>query len=280
MANNVVTVTVSGPVGCGKSAVYTEIVVALSAMGLTVEHADPKAWQSELNMGAFMQAHDYLDIYRPTIIMSERVSRDISPMRPAEKGALERAHWKNRQHSLAKDADSVTASTQKAVLSVRFSDGWPVQGSVGIYSDSPILPDGYHDFCAVPQSSPTQQPIAWLNDAYLARGVVDGEAGSEDAGPGYIPVYRRPQPPLMAIDAETSAVTPVFSGCWIPLSEQRPEDGSVVLACVEGGIIFCSEVEHDQFWPDDFPNLPRAGREITHWMPLPLPPAQAGGDKC
>lgn len=35
-----------------------------------------------------------------------------------------------------------------------------------------------------------REPIAWLNDAYLARGVVDGEAGSEDAGPGYIPVYR------------------------------------------------------------------------------------------
>lgn len=41
-----------------------------------------------------------------------------------------------------------------------------------------------------------RDPIAWLNDAYLARGVVDGEAGSEDAGPGYIPVYREagPQP--------------------------------------------------------------------------------------
>lgn len=37
------------------------------------------------------------------------------------------------------------------------------------------------------------EPIAWLNDAYLARGVVDGEAGSEDAGPGYIPVYREAQ---------------------------------------------------------------------------------------
>lgn len=35
-----------------------------------------------------------------------------------------------------------------------------------------------------------KEPIAWLNDAYLARGVVDGEAGSEDNGPGYIPVYR------------------------------------------------------------------------------------------
>lgn len=39
-----------------------------------------------------------------------------------------------------------------------------------------------------------REPIAWLNDAYLARGVVDGEAGSEDAGPGYIPVYREAGP--------------------------------------------------------------------------------------
>lgn len=39
-----------------------------------------------------------------------------------------------------------------------------------------------------------REPVAWLNDAYLARGVVDGEAGSEDAGPGYIPVYRHAQP--------------------------------------------------------------------------------------
>ncbi|MDI3166360.1 hypothetical protein QK313_00190 [Klebsiella michiganensis] len=54
--------------------------------------------------------------------------------------------------------------------------------------------------CDMPkaQTAPVTErdPIAWLNDAYLARGVVDGEAGSEDAGPGYIPVYREagPQP--------------------------------------------------------------------------------------
>ena len=44
-----------------------------------------------------------------------------------------------------------------------------------------------------------REPIAWLNDAYLARGVVDGEAGSEDAGPGYIPVYREAGPQPAAI---------------------------------------------------------------------------------
>lgn len=45
---------------------------------------------------------------------------------------------------------------------------------------------------AQPAPETEREPIAWLNDAYLARGVVDGEAGSEDAGPGYIPVYREP----------------------------------------------------------------------------------------
>lgn len=38
-----------------------------------------------------------------------------------------------------------------------------------------------------------QEPVAWLNDAYLGRGVVDGEAGKDDQGPGYIPVYREAQ---------------------------------------------------------------------------------------
>ncbi|WP_240790573.1 hypothetical protein [Raoultella planticola] len=47
---------------------------------------------------------------------------------------------------------------------------------------------------AQPASEAEREPIAWLNDAYLARGVVDGEAGSEDAGPGYIPVYREASP--------------------------------------------------------------------------------------
>lgn len=35
-----------------------------------------------------------------------------------------------------------------------------------------------------------QVPVAWLNDAHLARGHIEGEAGEEDAGPGMIPVYR------------------------------------------------------------------------------------------
>jgi len=46
-----------------------------------------------------------------------------------------------------------------------------------------------------------QVPVAWLNDAHLARGHIEGEAGEEDAGPGMIPVYRErfsaPQKPVV-----------------------------------------------------------------------------------
>ena len=45
-----------------------------------------------------------------------------------------------------------------------------------------------------------QVPVAWLNDAHLARGHIEGEAGKEDAGPGMIPVYREKYlPPLKPV---------------------------------------------------------------------------------
>lgn len=63
---------------------------------------------------------------------------------------------------------------------------------------------------AQPAPETEREPIAWLNDAYLARGVVDGEAGSEDAGPGYIPVYREASPAQSA---------PVVPDCITPESD-------------------------------------------------------------
>ncbi|WKL60376.1 hypothetical protein QZN18_20530 [Klebsiella variicola] len=64
------------------------------------------------------------------------------------------------------------------------------------YSVDGLCEDCYAAVSQQPAPVVEREPIAWLNDAYLARGVVDGEAGSEDAGPGYIPVYREagPQP--------------------------------------------------------------------------------------
>jgi hypothetical protein len=38
----------------------------------------------------------------------------------------------------------------------------------------------------------SQQPTAYLNDAHLGRGHVEGEVGEEGDAPGMIPVYREP----------------------------------------------------------------------------------------
>ena len=74
--------------------------------------------------------------------------------------------------------------------------------------DVAVLPLYRH---AQPAPVVEREPIAWLNDAYLARGVVDGEAGSEDAGPGYIPVYReaKPQPAPVVPDDVLDALQKV-----------------------------------------------------------------------
>lgn len=82
---------------------------------------------------------------------------------------------------------------------------------------------------AQPAPVAEREPIAWLNDAYLARGVVDGEAGSEDAGPGYIPVYREagPQP--------VSVVQCPFPCGWDNLNKLAIQDAAfVTLALVAG----------------------------------------------
>ncbi|WP_316543693.1 hypothetical protein [Klebsiella grimontii] len=76
---------------------------------------------------------------------------------------------------------------------------------------------------AQPTPETEREPIAWLNDAYLARGVVDGEAGSEDAGPGYIPVYREasPAPPAPVVQ-ENSDPRDAFEAVFpMPKHAQR-----------------------------------------------------------
>lgn len=60
---------------------------------------------------------------------------------------------------------------------------------------------------------------------------------------------------------------------WVSVSERMPDNGLTVLVCQEGGITFCAEVEDREFYPDEFPHVPKEGREITHWMDMPEPPA-------
>jgi hypothetical protein len=66
-----ITVTVSGPVGCGKSAIAGEIEIALLALGVPVRFADEEAWQTEKNMTHADWA-DYIDMYNPSVVIVER----------------------------------------------------------------------------------------------------------------------------------------------------------------------------------------------------------------
>lgn len=91
------------------------------------------------------------------------------------------------------------------------------------------LEEGKYQLYLHAQPAPVteREPIAWLNDAYLARGVVDGEAGSEDAGPGYIPVYREAQPAPVVPDEMADPDESQYGGDY-------DEDYQAECAYVEG----------------------------------------------
>ena len=65
-----ITVTVSGPCGCGKSAIAGEIEIAMKALGVPVRFSDEKAAQSEKRMtGADWTG--YLEMYKPSVVIVE-----------------------------------------------------------------------------------------------------------------------------------------------------------------------------------------------------------------
>lgn len=70
-----VTVTVSGPVGCGKSAIAGEIEIALRAIGVPVRFADPEAAQAEKN-GTHADWQSALDLYQPEVVIVEELAHD------------------------------------------------------------------------------------------------------------------------------------------------------------------------------------------------------------
>lgn len=75
MANEV-TVTVSGPVGCGKSAIAGEIEIAMKAIGVPVRYADSATAQTEKNMTHADWGAD-LDLYKPSVVLVERIERGL-----------------------------------------------------------------------------------------------------------------------------------------------------------------------------------------------------------
>ena len=68
--SNTVTVTVSGPVGSGKSAICGEIEIALRAIGVPVTWDDA----GEKNM-THADWQDALDLYRPRVVIIEQPTK-------------------------------------------------------------------------------------------------------------------------------------------------------------------------------------------------------------
>lgn len=71
---NVVTVTVSGKTGNGKSAIYHEIVVALQAQGIEVHHENETAFLNEagmINKQGFEKGKTDLEFFNPIVSMQE-----------------------------------------------------------------------------------------------------------------------------------------------------------------------------------------------------------------
>lgn len=67
-----ITVTISGPVGSGKSAIAGEIEIAMKAIGVPVRYADPVGAQSEKNM-THADWQTYLEMYEPSVVLIEKI---------------------------------------------------------------------------------------------------------------------------------------------------------------------------------------------------------------
>jgi hypothetical protein len=149
------------------------------------------------------------------------------------------------------------------VLSVQFKDGWPVDGTTGIYSGSPVIPDGFHDFYIAQPAPEVPDKIAPTYEAIKA--ILPTANPDEYACCVGADMWN-------ACRAAMLVKAPTAHNGWIACSKRMPEEEDVVLVCQEGGVIYCAEMENGVLYPDEFPRVPSAGREITHWMPLPAAP--------
>lgn len=66
---NIVKITASGKVGCGKSAVLGEIEIALKAVGLKVEWVEGAAEKGLTHADWIPE----LEMYQPTVVLSEKI---------------------------------------------------------------------------------------------------------------------------------------------------------------------------------------------------------------
>lgn len=73
-----VTITVSGPVGCGKSAILGEIEILCKALGVPCRYADEAAAQAEKN-GTHADWTSALEMYKPSVVLVEAIVHDNDP---------------------------------------------------------------------------------------------------------------------------------------------------------------------------------------------------------
>lgn len=194
----------------------------LARMALAAMDSEPVAWISQSNLDALSRGHDALVKSTDNVVQPVPLYRHAQPAPERDQVRREHAEWSQATFGnvgpvgplkhLSKEA--LEAAAEPGDLS-EWADMqflmWDAQRRAGITDEQitqamieklavnkqrewPEPKDGEPRLHIKEQMAPVtqQEPIAWLNDAYLARGVVDGEAGSEDAGPGYIPVYREP----------------------------------------------------------------------------------------
>lgn len=65
-----VKIIVSGPVGCGKSALLGEIEILMKALGVPVRYEDEAAAQIEKGM-THAAWQTYLEMYKPSVVLIE-----------------------------------------------------------------------------------------------------------------------------------------------------------------------------------------------------------------
>lgn len=75
-----ITITVSGRVGCGKSAMLGEIEILCKALGLPVRFEDEAAWQAEKN-GTHADWTAALEMYQPSIVLVEAGPASVAQVR-------------------------------------------------------------------------------------------------------------------------------------------------------------------------------------------------------
>lgn len=115
-------------------------------------------------------------------------------------------------------------------------------------------------------TSPTGGETSFTFDAVEARDFIDGGWSCQE----YVELER--------FQEAVSGNSPVIPDAWIPVSEQMPEIGDIVLTSM-GGVVNVGETECSAANCRFFTSV-ISGRELpaTHWMPLPAAPKEVKGE--